>query len=154
MKPSTQIHDRIQATTIQQAHKYMTAHRPQRFNKNTNTWPLTGHNDSTSPQIHDRSQATTIQQAHKYMTAHTPQRFNKHTNTWPITGHSDSTSTQIHDRSQATTIQQAHKNMTAHRPQYGITIWCLWPNIRFLPSRVTEKNAMKNILDGQKDGQR
>jgi hypothetical protein len=32
-------------------------------------------------------------------------------------------------------------------PQYGIPIWCLWPNIRFLPSTVTEKNATKNILD-------
>jgi hypothetical protein len=38
-------------------------------------------------------------------------------------------------------------------PQYGIPIWCLWPNIRFLPSTVTEKNAKKNILDGRKDGQ-
>jgi hypothetical protein len=34
-------------------------------------------------------------------------------------------------------------------PQYGIPIWRLWPNIRFLPSTVTEKNATKNILDGQ-----
>jgi hypothetical protein len=25
-------------------------------------------------------------------------------------------------------------------PQYGIPIWCLWPNIRFQPSTVTEKN--------------
>ena len=32
-------------------------------------------------------------------------------------------------------------------PQYGIPIWCLWPNIRFLPSTVTEKNVTKNILD-------
>ena len=39
-------------------------------------------------------------------------------------------------------------------PQYGIPIWCLWPNIRFLPSTVTEENATKNILDGRKDGQR
>jgi hypothetical protein len=38
-------------------------------------------------------------------------------------------------------------------PQYGILIWRLWPNIRFLPSTVTEKNATKNILDGRKDGQ-
>jgi hypothetical protein len=38
-----------------------------------------------------------------------------------------------------------------HYPQYGIPIWCLWPNIRFLPSTVTEKNVMKNILDGRKD---
>ena len=37
-------------------------------------------------------------------------------------------------------------------PQYGILIWCLWPNIRFLPSTVTEKNATKNILEGRKDG--
>jgi hypothetical protein len=36
-------------------------------------------------------------------------------------------------------------------PQYGIPIWCLWPNIRFLPSTVTEKNATKNILDGRTD---
>jgi hypothetical protein len=38
-------------------------------------------------------------------------------------------------------------------PQYGISIWCLLPNIRFLPSIVTEKNATKNILDGWKDRQ-
>jgi hypothetical protein len=31
------------------------------------------------------------------------------------------------------------------------SLWCLWPNIRFLPSTVTEKNATKNILDGRKD---
>jgi hypothetical protein len=37
--------------------------------------------------------------------------------------------------------------------KYGIPIWCLWPNIRFLPSTVTEKNATKTILDGQKEGQ-
>jgi hypothetical protein len=36
-------------------------------------------------------------------------------------------------------------------PQYGIPIWCLWPNIRFLPSTVTEKNVTKNILDVRKD---
>jgi hypothetical protein len=36
-------------------------------------------------------------------------------------------------------------------PQYGIPIWRLWPNIRFLPSTVTEKNVTKNILDGWKD---
>ena len=34
-------------------------------------------------------------------------------------------------------------------PQYGIPIWSLWPNIRFLSSTVTEKNATKNILDGR-----
>jgi phospholipid N-methyltransferase len=32
-------------------------------------------------------------------------------------------------------------------PQYGIPIWRLWPNFRFLPSTVTEKYATKNILD-------
>ena len=37
-------------------------------------------------------------------------------------------------------------------PQYGIPIWRLWSNIRFLPSTVTEKNATKNILDEWKDG--
>jgi hypothetical protein len=45
-----------------------------------------------------------------------------------------------------------HKWALAHSsscyPQYGIPIW---PNIRFLQSTVTEKNATKNILDGQKD---
>jgi hypothetical protein len=29
-------------------------------------------------------------------------------------------------------------------PRYGVLIWSLWPNIRFLPSIVAEKNAMKN----------
>ena len=29
-------------------------------------------------------------------------------------------------------------------PQYGIPIWSLWPNIRFLPSTVAEKNVTKN----------
>ena len=40
-------------------------------------------------------------------------------------------------------------------PQYGIPtcIWSLGSNIRFLPLIVAEKNATKNILDGQKDGQ-
>jgi hypothetical protein len=38
-------------------------------------------------------------------------------------------------------------------PQYGIPIWSLWPNIRFLPFIVAEKNATKNILDGRKDRQ-
>jgi hypothetical protein len=30
--------------------------------------------------------------------------------------------------------------------RYGVSIWRLWPNIRFLPSIVAEKNATKNIL--------
>jgi hypothetical protein len=41
-------------------------------------------------------------------------------------------------------------------PRYGVPtcIWSLWPNIRFLPSTVTEKNATNNILDGRRtDGQ-
>jgi ribosomal protein L28 len=29
-------------------------------------------------------------------------------------------------------------------PRYGLLIWSLWPNIRFLPSMVAEKNATKN----------
>jgi hypothetical protein len=29
-------------------------------------------------------------------------------------------------------------------PQYGIPIWSLWPNIRFLSSIFAEKNVMKN----------
>jgi len=36
-------------------------------------------------------------------------------------------------------------------PRYGAPIWSLWPNIRFLPSIVDEKNAMKNIL-GRTEG--
>ena len=39
-------------------------------------------------------------------------------------------------------------------PRYGVPIWSLWPNIRSLPSTVTEKSATKNILDRRKDGQR
>ena len=31
-----------------------------------------------------------------------------------------------------------------HFPRYGIPIWSLWPNIRFLPLIVAEKNATKN----------
>ena len=38
-------------------------------------------------------------------------------------------------------------------PQYGIPIWSLWPNIRFLSSIVAEKNATENILDGRTDRQ-
>ena len=29
-------------------------------------------------------------------------------------------------------------------PRYGVPIWSLWPNIRFLPSIVAKKNATKN----------
>jgi hypothetical protein len=29
-------------------------------------------------------------------------------------------------------------------PRYGVPIWSLWPNVRFLPSIVAEKNATKN----------
>jgi ribosomal protein L37AE/L43A len=29
-------------------------------------------------------------------------------------------------------------------PRYGVPIWSLWPNIRFLPSIVAEKNATEN----------
>jgi hypothetical protein len=30
-------------------------------------------------------------------------------------------------------------------PRYGVPIWSLWPNIRFLPSLVAEKNVTKNV---------
>jgi hypothetical protein len=33
-----------------------------------------------------------------------------------------------------------------HFPRYGVPIWSLWPNIRFLPSIVAEKNAMKTVF--------
>jgi hypothetical protein len=29
-------------------------------------------------------------------------------------------------------------------PRYGVPIWSMWPNIRFLPLIVAEKNATKN----------
>ena len=29
-------------------------------------------------------------------------------------------------------------------PRYGVPIWSVWPNIRFLPSIAAEKNATKN----------
>jgi hypothetical protein len=47
--------------------------------------------------------------------------------------------------------QTGSRNLTVQKryPQYGIPIWSLWPNIRFLPLIVAEKNAMKNILDGR-----
>ena len=42
--------------------------------------------------------------------------------------------------------QTGSRNLMVQKcyPQYGIPIWCLWPNIRFLPSIVAEKNATKN----------
>jgi hypothetical protein len=47
--------------------------------------------------------------------------------------------------------QTGSRNLTGPKlyPQYGISIWGLWPNIRFLPSIVAEKNTTKNILDGR-----
>jgi hypothetical protein len=30
-------------------------------------------------------------------------------------------------------------------PRYGVPIWSLWPNIRYLPSIVAEKNVTKNV---------
>ena len=36
-------------------------------------------------------------------------------------------------------------------PRYGIPMWSLWPNIRFLPSIVVEKNVTTNILEGRAD---
>jgi hypothetical protein len=36
-----------------------------------------------------------------------------------------------------------------HFPQYGVPIWSLWPNIRFLPSIVAEKNVTKNVHKNQ-----
>ena len=32
-----------------------------------------------------------------------------------------------------------------HFPRYGVPIWSLWPNIRFLPSIVAEKNVTENV---------
>jgi hypothetical protein len=49
--------------------------------------------------------------------------------------------------------QTGSRNLTGPKTLPTIPIWRLRPNIRFLSSTVTEKNAMKNILDGQTDGQ-
>ena len=43
--------------------------------------------------------------------------------------------------------QAGSRNMTGQKkrfPRYGVPIWSLWPNIRFLPSIVAEKNVTKN----------
>ena len=42
--------------------------------------------------------------------------------------------------------QTGSRNLTGQKrfPWYGVPIWSLWPNIRFLPSIVAEKNATKN----------
>ncbi len=42
--------------------------------------------------------------------------------------------------------QTGSRNLTGQKmlPRYGVPIWSLWPNIRFLPSIVAEKNATKN----------
>ena len=47
------------------------------------------------------------------------------------------------------TVSRQTRSVQKRYPQYGIHIWRWWPNIRFLPSTVTEKNAMNNILDGR-----
>ena len=41
--------------------------------------------------------------------------------------------------------QTGRRNLTVKKrvPRYGVPIWSLWPNIRFLPSIVAEKNATK-----------
>jgi hypothetical protein len=125
---SRQIHDHSQDTTIQQAHKYMTDHRQQRFNKHTNTWPIVAC---------DRSCICVLVES-----------------LWPVIGHvfvcllnrcglwsvmylcacwivvaceRSCTSRQIHDQSQATTIQQAHKNMTDQRQQRFNKHTNTWP---------------------------
>ena len=42
--------------------------------------------------------------------------------------------------------QTGSRNLTVKKrfPRYGVPIWSLWPNIRFLPSIVADKNATKN----------
>ena len=43
--------------------------------------------------------------------------------------------------------QTGSRNLTGPKrfPQYGIHIWSLWPNIRFLSSIAAEKNVTKNV---------
>ena len=45
--------------------------------------------------------------------------------------------------------QTGSRNLMVQKcfPRYGVPRWSLWPNIRSLPSTVTEKSATKNILD-------
>ena len=38
-------------------------------------------------------------------------------------------------------------------PLYGVPIWSLWPNIRFLPSIVAKKNVTKNVYKNQQSRQ-
>ena len=45
----------------------------------------------------------------------------------------------------------AHLWYPFHFPWYGVPIWSLWPNTRFLPSIVAQKNVTKNILEGRTD---
>ena len=43
--------------------------------------------------------------------------------------------------------QTGSRNLMGQKrfPQYGVPIWSLWPNIRFLPLIVAEKNVTKNV---------
>jgi hypothetical protein len=41
-------------------------------------------------------------------------------------------------------LANAHLWYPRHFPRYGVPIWNLWPNIRFLPSIVAEKKVTKN----------
>jgi hypothetical protein len=127
---------------FQQSHKYMTDRRPERFNNHTNTWPITGHNDSTITQIHgivvacDWSCICVLVES-----------------LWPVVGHAfvwllnrcDLWSGmylfdywQIHDRSQATTIQLAHKYMPDHRPQRFNNHTNTWPIVGHNDSTITQ----------------
>ena len=38
-------------------------------------------------------------------------------------------------------------------PRYGVPIWSLWPNIRFLPSIVAEENVTKKMFNVYKNQQ-
>jgi hypothetical protein len=50
--------------------------------------------------------------------------------------------------------QTRSRNLTGPKslPRYGIPIWSLWPNIRFVPSIVAEINVTEILWDGRKDG--
>ena len=47
--------------------------------------------------------------------------------------------------------QTGSRNLMVPKTLPTIPMWSLWPNIRFLPSIVAEKNVTKNILEGRTD---
>jgi hypothetical protein len=93
----------------------MTDHRPQRFNKHTNTWPITGRivllMESLWPVISDVF-VCLLNRCYLWSVMYL-------CSCWIVVAcdrsYNDSISRKMHDRSHATMIQQAQKYMTDHR---------------------------------------